>query len=34
MADVLAGETTAIQRVEKDLTLQGLRMIWARKRTS
>jgi len=33
MADVLAGETTAIQRVEKDLTLQGLRMIWARKRT-
>ncbi len=34
MADVLAGETTAIQRVEKDLTLQGLRMIWARKRSS
>lgn len=33
MADVLAGETTAIQRVEKDLTLQGLRMIWARKRS-
>lgn len=32
MADVLAGETTAIQRVEKDLTLQGLRMIWARQR--
>lgn len=32
MADVLAGETTAIQRVERDLTLQGLRMIWARKR--
>ena len=31
MADVLAGETNAIQRVEKDLTLQGLRMIWARK---
>ena len=30
MADVLAGETTAIQRVEPDLTLQGLRMIWAR----
>ncbi len=34
MADVLAGETSAIQRVEKDLTLQGLRMIWARKRSS
>lgn len=33
MADVLAGETTAIQRVEKDLTLQGLRMIWARQRS-
>ncbi len=33
MADVLAGETTAIQRVEKDLTLQGLRMIWARLRS-
>jgi type III pantothenate kinase len=30
MADVLAGETSAIQRVEKDLTLQGLRMIWDR----
>lgn len=33
MADVLASETTAIQRVEKDLTLQGLRMIWARQRS-
>lgn len=30
MADVIAGETTAIQRVEPDLTLQGLRMIWQR----
>src|SRR5688572_11865383 len=30
MADVLAGETTTIQRVEPDLTLQGLRMIWQR----
>jgi type III pantothenate kinase len=30
MADVLAGETTAIQRVEPDLTLQGLRIIWQR----
>ena len=31
MADVLAAETTAIQRVERDLTLQGLRMIWDRR---
>lgn len=30
MADVIAGETTTIQRVEPDLTLQGLRMIWHR----
>jgi len=30
MAGVLAGETTVIQRVEPDLTLQGLRMIWQR----
>jgi type III pantothenate kinase len=30
MADVLAHETTAIQRVEPDLTLQGLRLIWER----
>jgi type III pantothenate kinase len=30
MADVLAGETTTIQRVERDLTLQGLRLIWQR----
>lgn len=30
MADVLAGETSAIQRVEPDLTLQGLRIIWQR----
>ena len=30
MAEVLAGETTTIQRVEPDLTLQGLRMIWHR----
>jgi type III pantothenate kinase len=30
MADVLAGETTTIQRVVPDLTLQGLRMIWQR----
>jgi type III pantothenate kinase len=32
MAEVLAGETTAIQRVEPDLTLQGLRIIWTRNR--
>ena len=30
MAEVLAGESTAIQRIEPDLTLQGLRMIWTR----
>lgn len=30
MADVLAGETTSIQQVEPDLTLQGLRIIWGR----
>jgi type III pantothenate kinase len=30
MADIIASETTTIQRVEPDLTLQGLRMIWQR----
>jgi type III pantothenate kinase len=30
MAEILAGETKAIERVEPDLTLQGLRLIWAR----
>src|SRR5688572_5988665 len=30
MAGVLAHETTTIQRVEPDLTLQGLRLIWER----
>ena len=30
MADIIAGETVAIQRVDPDLTLQGLRMIWDR----
>jgi type III pantothenate kinase len=32
MAEVLASETTAIQRVDSDLTLQGLRLIWERNR--
>ena len=30
MADVIAGETAAIESVEPDLTLQGLRIIWER----
>ena len=30
MASVLSNETTTIQRVEPDLTLEGLRLIWAR----
>jgi len=30
MADVLSQETSAIQHVEPDLTLQGLRIIWER----
>ena len=30
MADVIAAETTTIERVAPDLTLQGLRMIWQR----
>jgi type III pantothenate kinase len=30
MADVLAAETTTIERVEPHLTLQGLRLIWQR----
>jgi len=30
MAGVLANETATIQRVEPDLTLQGLRLIWER----
>ena len=34
MADILAAETKAIQRVEPDLTLQGLRIIWSRAQES
>jgi type III pantothenate kinase len=30
MADILAGDTTTIQHVSPDLTLQGLRLIWER----
>ncbi len=30
MAEVLAGETTTIERVDGDLTLRGLRLIWER----
>jgi type III pantothenate kinase len=30
MATILAGDTTAIQRVDPDLTLEGLRLIWSR----
>ncbi len=33
MADILAAETAAIQHVEPDLTLQGLRIIWERNRS-
>jgi type III pantothenate kinase len=32
MATILAGETATIGRVEPDLTLQGLRLIWQRNR--
>jgi type III pantothenate kinase len=32
MADILAAETASIERVEPDLTLQGLRLIWERTR--
>ena len=30
LAEVLASETRAIQHVEPDLTLEGLRLIWER----
>jgi pantothenate kinase type III len=32
MAEVIAAETRTIQRVEPDLTLQGLRIIWQRQK--
>jgi type III pantothenate kinase len=32
MADIIAGESAAIERVDPDLTLQGLRLIWNRNR--
>jgi type III pantothenate kinase len=31
MADLIAGDTTVIQHVAPDLTLQGLRLIWQRR---
>ena len=34
MAEILAGETTAIETVVPDLTLQGLRIIWERNQES
>ena len=34
MADIIAGESAAIERVDPDLTLQGLRLIWNRNRNS
>lgn len=33
MASVLAGETVSIQRVEPELTLIGLKLIWERAAT-
>ena len=30
MAAIIAGESAAIQHVDPDLTLQGLRLVWAR----
>ena len=33
MADIIASETTVIERVDPDLTLQGLRLIWERNKS-
>jgi type III pantothenate kinase len=33
MADIIAAETTVIERVDPDLTLQGLRLIWERNKS-
>ena len=33
MATIIAGESEAIERVDPDLTLQGLRLIWDRNHT-
>jgi type III pantothenate kinase len=32
LADVLSGESSAIQHVDSNLTLDGLRLIWERSR--
>ena len=32
LADVLSGESRAIQQVDQNLTLDGLRLIWERNR--
>jgi type III pantothenate kinase len=34
MADIIAGESTTLERVDPDLTLKGLRLIWNRNRTA
>jgi type III pantothenate kinase len=34
MADIISAETTAIEQVVPDLTLQGLRLIWERNRSA
>jgi type III pantothenate kinase len=34
MADIIASETTVIEGVDPDLTLQGLRLIWERNRSA
>jgi type III pantothenate kinase len=32
MADIIASETSVIDAVDRDLTLQGLRIVWERNR--